>query len=86
MKSKIEKILEERITSSHESSLRSLHACGSYSSRSSFSSSIGSKNLCSFHGKHIFDEDTNARYALADLRHTFERTFTLLGDSYEVIL
>ena len=46
-----------------------------------------------FYNKPIFDqydEDMKACYSLEkqqkDSRHTFERTFTPLGDSYDVIL
>ena len=49
--------------------------------------------MINFHDKPIFyhnDEDMDTFYALQkrqkEPRHTFERTFTLLKDSYEVIL
>ena len=47
---------------------------------------LGSKNLSGFYDKPIFDEYMNAHYVFVNPRHTFERTFTFLEDSYEVIL
>ena len=71
--SKLDKRIEERKASSCASSLGPSCAYeSSYprssSSRSSFFSSIGSKNLSIFHYKPIFDEDVNAHDEIFDHR------------------
>lgn len=76
MQSELEKMLDERITSSRDSFLRPLHVhtpsslTSSSSSRCPLSSSIGSNDLSRFHDKPIFDEDMSTHHALFDPRHT----------------
>lgn len=93
MQSEFEKLLEEKIVSLHESSsLRStsstpIHQLSS-SSRSKYPlrekvSNNSFEHTSIFHDRPIFDQDENDKNGP---RHTFERAFTPLGFSYDMVL